>query len=121
MRSNQCRLSWMPLLLLLALLLLWGMTACHASDQPDLPSTPSQDDPSSNDPSEGDIPTEQPDANAATSLSEREIEVVKGSAIHENVYGRAPYGLTEVVNGHMAVYGPLLLDGTVNTFQTQTN
>ena len=126
MKSNHRRLLRMLTLLLILTLLPMGLlTACQTPDVPDdpLPDDPLPDDPLPDDPSQDDPSQDDPtvDPNAAATLSEREVEVVEGSAIHENIYGRAPYGLTEVVNDYMTVYGPLLMNGTVNTFQTQSD
>ena len=103
--------------LLLALVVLTpvlGMSACNRPEQTVDPDQPSeQDDPKN--PDGKDDPSD-----AATVPSEREVTVVKGSAIHEHTaeLGRIPEGLAEAVNKYMTSYAAMKLQGPKTTFQT---
>ena len=103
--------------LLLALVVLTpilGMSACNRPEQTVDPNQPpEQDDPKN--PDGKDDPSD-----AAGVPSEREVTVVKGSAIHENTaeLGRIPEGLAEAVNKYMTSYEAMNLQGPKTTFQT---
>ena len=99
---------------------LLGMIGCNNTkppvdpDQPSDPSTPSNPGASTTDP-------EQPDLSHLPSVpSDREVEIVTGSALHENTFGRIPQGLAEVVNKYMTSYEAMNLKGPLTTFQTST-
>ncbi len=98
---------------LMAFLPVLGMVGCtqRPPDRTDGPNDPS--DPS-NDP-EGQDPSDLPSV-----PSEREVEVIAGSALHENTaeLGRIPEGLAELVNKYMTSYGTIVIDGARTTFQT---
>jgi hypothetical protein len=54
----------------------------------------------------------------ATTLADRIVETVTGTAIHANTLGAIPGGLVEVVNKYMTSYEELALKGPLTTFQT---
>ena len=54
----------------------------------------------------------------AATLSEREVEIVEGKAIHENTFGRIPQGLAEVVNQYMTQAEAMQIAGDTTAFQT---
>lgn len=103
-------------MLALAILSTGLLASCGVtSETPNIPS-----DETSNDPVDTPV-GEEPTENMPSKLSERETAIVTGSLIHENTLGQAPYGLTEVKNKYMTVLGGLDMQGSVITFQTQSD
>lgn len=115
-RKIETMIKILTVMLAFVLLSAGVLASCGGTlETPDVPSDDDTCEPA-------DTPSgEEPTENMPSKLSERETAIVTGSLIHENTLGRVPYGLTEVKNKYMTVLGGLDMQGTVITFQTQSD